>query len=1757
MLEAIKGWFFVLVTSLLLGITLDRFFGRIRRSARELRESEARSHLIGDNLPDSYVYQYFHGTDGKPRFTYLSAGVERIHGLKVGEILRDPNRLLDQIVPAQHASLTAAEAKSAQEMTDFAMELRIRLPDGVERNVHIRAKPRHDSDGLIYWDGFATDITERNRAEKELAQTRSTLLEAQKIAHLGSFEYIAATQTTIWSEEEYRIFGLDPDEPSPSYEQIFSKYIHPDDSALLQKRFIEAKQNRSGYELEYRIVQPNGSVRWVCDRARPYFDEQGEIVRYVGTTLDITDRKQADSEQQLAEENLRRSEQNYREIFHATNDAIFLHEAATGRVVDVNDAMLRMHGYDSKSDYFESQSNQVWSQDPHYNWEEAQRYFCLAVEKGPQVFEWIHCKKSGEPFWVEVSLRSSKIGGKDVVLSVVRDISQRKAQELEISRLSRLYATLSHVNQAIVRCQSRTELFNEMCQVLVEFGKFRGAWINERDDHAGKLRPSAHHGVALVLASSLGFGLCKVTSDCVESGSATICNDLSTDPRATCCREVMPQLGIQSCAAFSLRLHDRIIGAFSVCTSEPGYFQAEEIRLLEEIAFDISYALERLEEQTRRREAEAALQKSEEFRKAVLDSVTSNIAVLDRDGFIVAVNERWNEFARANPLGDGEPARNVEVGANYLDVCRRGQDNFAEGAGAAHDGIRAVLDGEQATFVLEYPCDSPSKKRWFSMVVSRLGSNREHVVVSHIDITERKLAEAALHDTNERLKKVLEVETVGVMFWELSSGVMIDANDSFLKLMGYTRREIEARELTWRKLTAPEFIELSRKEIGKLESTGRVGPYEKQCLRKDGAPQWLLFAGNKLESGTVVEFCIDISAQKNAEAALRESEKKHRSLYESSRDAIMTLDPATLKFTSGNPAALALFGVATPAELFSLGPADLSPERQPDGRLSSESAREIIGTAKERTGNSFEWKHRRINGEEFSADVLLTWIEWDGKPAIMSTIRDISVRKETEAKYLESEQRFRALVEAAPEAIFVRTGECFAYVNGATLKLFGASSPDQLLGHRVLDRFRFEYRPLVAGSIDQLDQLGESTHEADRLLLKLNGEEVEASISAVPISFEGRPSALVIARDISDRKRAEAALWQQFELQNQLSKVAATVPGTIYSFLLRKDGSMAMPYASAAMEGIFGLKPEQVRDDASPILALIHPDDAQRVIKSIITSAQTLKTWHEEFRGRGTRRGDIWVEAHSVPQLGPDGSVLWHGFIHDITERKKAEEELRKLSRAVEQSPVSIVITDAEGSIEYINPKFRELTGYTLEEIRGKNPRILKSSNKSPDEYRKLWQTIKAGETWRGEFFNRKKNGEGFWEFASISPVTDDAGNITHFLAVKEDITERRKLEEQFRQSQKLDAIGQLAGGVAHDFNNILAAMMMQAELSSLVEGIPDEVREGLEEIRAATDRAASLTRQLLLFSRKQVLQPRDLDLNEVVTSLAKMLQRIIREDVRLQLHLHPLPLITHGDAGMLDQVLMNLAVNARDAMPDGGHLLIETSEKTFDAAAARIHPDAAPGRYVGLNVMDTGVGMTSEVMARIFEPFFTTKEPGKGTGLGLATVFGIVKQHRGWITVQSEPGKGSQFMIYLPASESSPASDLTMARPPLQAGTETILLVEDDGSLRRMTRTLLERQGYTVIEAANGVDAVQIWQQHRDAVDLLLTDLVMPAGMTGQQLARELQASKPGLRVVFTSGYSAEIAGVEIHLRSGESFLQKPCLPALLLETIRKTLES
>ncbi|HUR35762.1 MAG TPA: response regulator [Vicinamibacterales bacterium] len=506
---------------------------------------------------------------------------------------------------------------------------------------------------------------------------------------------------------------------------------------------------------------------------------------------------------------------------------------------------------------------------------------------------------------------------------------------------------------------------------------------------------------------------------------------------------------------------------------------------------------------------------------------------------------------------------------------------------------------------------------------------------------------------------------------------------------------------------------------------------------------------------------------------------------------------------------------------------------------------------------------------------------------------------------------------------------------------------------------------------------------------------------------------------------------------------------------------------------------------------------------------------------------------------------------------RRAELELRKMAMVVEQIPSVVVITDLEGNIEYVNPRFTELTGYTRDEVQGKNPRLLKSGGTPPQEYRRLWETVAAGNEWRGSFQQRRKDGSVYDEEAVIRPMRDEHGRTTHYFKVGEDVTARHALEQQFRQAQKMEAVGRLAGGVAHDFNNLLTVISGFTEMAMLGLEPDDPLLGDLQQVAMAGERGAALTRQLLAFSRKQALEPAPFVLSRVVREAESMVTRLVGEDVAITLRTDEADAGSIlAEPGQIEQVLMNLVVNARDAMPTGGRLTITTGIRAVAAGAVAPHAQLKPGLYAALTVGDTGHGMSSDTMSKIFEPFFTTKDVGKGSGLGLSTVYGIVSQLGGAIDVTSEPDAGSSFTVLLPISI-APATGAAGAASgaPDTAGSETILVVDDEVPVARLAQRILAAAGYTVMTASHAGEALVVCEKYSVEIHLLLTDVIMPQ-MSGRELADRLTEGHPQLRVLFMSGYTDDALDDKDALGTGRPLLRKPFSGELLLRKVREILD-
>jgi two-component system cell cycle sensor histidine kinase/response regulator CckA len=573
-------------------------------------------------------------------------------------------------------------------------------------------------------------------------------------------------------------------------------------------------------------------------------------------------------------------------------------------------------------------------------------------------------------------------------------------------------------------------------------------------------------------------------------------------------------------------------------------------------------------------------------------------------------------------------------------------------------------------------------------------------------------------------------------------------------------------------------------------------------------------------------------------------------------------------------------------------------------------------------------------------------------------------------------------------------------------------------------------------------------------------------------------------------------------------------------------------------EGLGAVRRARAAAPRVPLVVLTGLDDESLAVQALQEGAQDYLV-----KGQIESRGLLRALRYAVERKNMEEALFLE------------KERLRLQSAALEATADGVMITERDGSITWVNPAFSRITGFSTKEATGRKPSILRSGKHDDLFYDEMWKTILAGHVWDGELTNMRKDGQLYLEAQTITPVRDARGEISHFVAVKRDVSQRRRFEEELRQSQKMEAVGRLAGGVAHDFNNILGVIMGYGEIVQRRMAAADPLRGKVAEILKAAASAADLTRQLLAFSRKQILQPRVLDLNLVVADMDKMLRRLIGEDIELKTSLREPLGSVRADPGQIEQVLMNLVVNARDAMPGAGSLLIETAAVDLDSSSLTMHPGAHPGPHVMLAVSDTGEGMDKETASRIFEPFFTTKALGKGTGLGLSTVYGIVEQSGGHVDVYSEKGLGTTFKVYLPRIEGTVTRmGVEPAPRPPRAESETILLVEDEAALRSMIGETLAEGGYHVLEAGTPQQALEMAGLHQGPIDAVLTDVIMP-GMSGRELAHRLRPLRPEVPVVYMSGYTDDAIGHHGLLDPGTLFLQKPFTADALLWKLHEAL--
>jgi PAS domain S-box-containing protein len=756
---------------------------------------------------------------------------------------------------------------------------------------------------------------------------------------------------------------------------------------------------------------------------------------------------------------------------------------------------------------------------------------------------------------------------------------------------------------------------------------------------------------------------------------------------------------------------------------------------------------------------------------------------------------------------------------------------------------------------------------------------------------------------------------------------------------------------------------------------------------------------------------------------------------------------------------------------------------------------------------------------------------------ILLAIEDITERRQLEALLTESEERFRRLFETASDGILLlEKGEGkITHANPAAEKMLGYT-PKESFGNKLQDMGISLDLGDFHTTMHNLNKNGIIMYD-DVPVKNKAGELIDTDIYLV----DRAKLVQCNIRDISKRKLVEKKLRESEEKYR-------LVVDNIADVIIVMDFDLRLTYASASITRLRGYTAEEavgqtleqmMTPESLQIVAKVLEEDLRLEAGGTADPGRIRVLELEEYRKDGSA---VWVENRlSFVRDAAQKAVGIISVSHDIAERKQADAERERLLLAIEQSDDMFVITNLKGTIQYVNPAFERVTGYTRDEAIGQNPRMLKSGKQGPDFYQNLWETLSGGNTFKGSMINKRKDGTFFTEETTISPVRDPSGRIVSYIAVKHDITEQLQLAAQFQQAQKMESVGRLAGGVAHDYNNMLSVIMGYTEMAMEKVQPDDPFHADLVEILKAAQRSTDITRQLLAFARKQTIAPKVVDLNAIVESMLRMLGRLIGENIDLAWLPGKQLWSVKIDPSQIDQILVNLCVNARDAIDGVGKVTMETGNITFDDDYCDVHAGFSPGEFLLLAVSDNGCGMDTEILTNIFEPFFTTKGVAEGTGLGLPTVYGIVKQNNGFINVYSEPGKGTTFRIYLPrhVSEQHQMRAATKIQTPMSRG-ETVLLVEDEPSIMRMAKMMLERLGYQVLAAGTPSQAVALAEQHAGAIDLLITDVVMPK-MSGRTLADQINALYPNIKTLFMSGYTANVIAHNGVLDEGVNFIQKP----------------
>jgi|CXWL01.1.fsa_nt_gi PAS domain S-box-containing protein len=1147
---------------------------------------------------------------------------------------------------------------------------------------------------------------------------------------------------------------------------------------------------------------------------------------------------------------------------------------------------------------------------------------------------------------------------------------------------------------------------------------------------------------------------------------------------------------------------------------------------------------------TDRKIAETAMRANEERLQNIFDGMSVFVGVISTDG-------RLNEVNQSAAAVGGLP-REALIGMYLVDTPW-----FADSPGSKKQLLHMLQIAAGGTVVREEMVIHAANSGQittdvtFSPLTDEAGRVTQ-IIASGVDVTERKRAEEALAASERKHRDIFTLAPVGI-YQCRRDGTLITANNALAETLGYSSVE----ELLAVNIADFYLLTGQREElICKYENSGSAIDSELQWKRKDGSPIWIQLTSQAIkgaggETGYFEGFVLDITERKKAEAYLHESEDRYRQLFDRNLAGVYrsTLDGRALEC---NDAFVNMYGYASKQEMLARPASDFypSPAHREQHLAELHEKRELTNS---------EIEQRRKDGSVMWCieNVALTR-EADGTETIHGTIIDITERKMADEELRRSREQLAGVIGSAMDAIIsIDEDHRIFLFNTAAEKMFLISSAEAIgmpLERLIPERFRL-------GHTDHVKHFGRSS-VASRAMgkpgmnelfgLRANGEEFPIETSISRAQNGERQVFTVILRDITDRKQAEAeAHWRLDVLESSLNEIYIFDADTLLFDYVNECARINLGYSMDVMRRMtpLDLKPDFTERTFSEFIAPLRLHEKPKII---------FETVHRRADG------SIYpVEIH-LQLVDRSGKSVFLAVINDITDRRRAEEALRESNEKFRQLADNITDVFWIRSLDlrklyYISPAYEQIFGRSVESIYADPDKWVDFIHPEDREQlsRSFAELTEIGSGLDLEYRIVRPDGEIRWVRARGFPVRDASNTLIRYAGILTDITERKELEEQFQQSQKMEAVGQLAGGVAHDFNNLLTAITGYSELALRRLGAADPLRQNIEEIKNAGDRAAALTSQLLAFSRKQVLNPRVHNLNSVIWSIERMLRRIIRESIELRTFLDPDLGNIKADPGQMEQVVMNLVVNARDAMPGGGMLTIETQNCYLEDELASPHVTAQPGKYVKMIVSDSGEGMDEITARRIFEPFFTTKATGKGTGLGLSTVHGIIKQSGGNITVRSRIGVGTTFEVILPRVDEIEEKPKWIGDSHEDlSGTETILLVEDEEAVRNLARDILVNHGYNVLEAASGAAALSICDTYSEPIHILLTDVVMPR-MSGTELKDQFVKLRPDAKVLLMSGYTDDLTVQTGNSGSETAFLEKPFTPDRLARKVREVLKA